>query len=168
LVSDPGTPTPYIAAYYRLPMAGRWFVAPRAHGALGYALPAVVAAHFSQPGRKVVGIMGDGSFSISAGELETIQRLNIPGLLIVLTNSCFRWVKAGQRASGWGYFGVDFSSVDRARVAQAYGIEGVRVEDPKKLASALKRGLETPAPMLIDIVVQPLHETRAPVSKWVA
>ena len=43
LVADPGTPTPYIAAQYELPQAGRWTCIPRAHGGLGYALPAVSA-----------------------------------------------------------------------------------------------------------------------------
>jgi len=168
VITDPGTPTPYMAAYYRLPTAGRVFVAPRAHGALGYALPAVVGAHFARPGCKVVGIMGDGSFAISAGELETIQRLHLPVLLIVLTNSCFGWVKAGQRASGSKYFGVDFSTLDHAKVARAYGIEGERVEDPADLARTLRKGLEARGPMLIDVVVQSLQDTRAPVSKWVA
>ena len=168
VITDPGTPTPYMAAYYRLSRAGRLFVAPRAHGALGYALPAVVGAHFARPGCKVVGIMGDGSFAISAGELETIQRLKLPVLLIVLTNSCFGWVKAGQKARGSEYFGVDFSTLDHSAVARAYGIEGVRVEDPADLAPALRKGLNASGPVLIDVVVQSLQETRAPVSKWVA
>jgi len=70
ILTDPGTPTPYMAAYYRVPKAGRFFVAPRAHGALGYALPAVVGAACAHPDAQVVGIMGDGSFAISAGELR--------------------------------------------------------------------------------------------------
>ncbi len=78
IVCDPGTPTPYLAAYHRLPRAGRWFVAPRAHGALGYSLPAVVGAALARPGSRVVGLMGDGSFAMSAGELETIARLGLP------------------------------------------------------------------------------------------
>ena len=168
VITDPGTPTPYMAAYYRVRRAGRVFVAPRAHGALGYALPAVVGAYFARPDCKVVGIMGDGSFAISAGELETLKRLNLPVLLIVLTNSCFGWVKAGQRARGSKYFGVDFSTLDHTAVARAFGIEGLRVEEPAHLASALKKGLEAEGPVLIDVVVQPLQETRAPVSKWVA
>jgi len=168
LLTDPGTPTPYLAAYYRLPQAGRWFVAPRAHGALGYALPAVVGAYFARPDSKIVGIMGDGSFAISAGELETIARLGIPVLLIVLTNACFGWVKAGQKVQKSRYFGVDFCEMDHARIARAYGIKGERVEDPGDLAGALNRGLRSRKPMLIDIVVQPLQEAKAPVSKWVA
>ena len=75
IITDPGTPTPYVAGFHRLPRAGRYFAAPRAHGALGYALPAVIGASIARPGAPVIGIMGDGSFGISAGELETIARL---------------------------------------------------------------------------------------------
>jgi acetolactate synthase-1/2/3 large subunit len=168
VITDPGTPTPYMAAYYRLPKAGRWFVAPRAHGALGYSLPAVVGAHFARAGHRVVGIMGDGSFAISAGELETIARLNIPVVLIVLTNSGFGWVKAGQKATGGHYFGVDFSTTDHAKVALAYGIKAERVEDPADLNRVLGRAMSFQGPVLVDVVVQPLEEANAPVSKWVA
>jgi acetolactate synthase-1/2/3 large subunit len=168
VITDPGTATPYMAAYYRLPQAGRWFVTPRAHGALGYALPAVVGAHFARPEQKVVGIMGDGSFAISAGELETIARLNAPVVLIVLTNSCFGWVKAGQKALGAHYFGVDFSTTDHAKVALAYGIKAERVVDPADLNRVLRGAFESRGPVLVDVVVQPLQEANAPVSKWIA
>jgi len=168
VITDPGTPTPYMAAYYQLPKAGRWFVAPRAHGALGYSLPAVVGAYFARAGHRVVGIMGDGSFAISAGELETIARLNIPVVLIVLTNSGFGWVKAGQKATGGHYFGVDFSTTDHAKVALAYGIKAERVEDPADLNRVLRRAMSSQGPVLVDVVVQPLEEANSPVSKWVA
>ena len=168
IITDPGTPTPYLAAYHRLPQAGRWFVAPRAHGALGYALPAVVGGHLARPRSKVVGLMGDGSFGLSAGELETIVRLKAPVLLIVLTNGCYGWVKAGQEAAGGKYFGVDFSLTDHAAVARAYGLASARVESPGELKGALAQALTWPGPFLLDVVVQPLNEAKAPVSKWIA
>lgn len=168
VITDPGTATPYMAAYYRLPQAGRWFVAPRAHGALGYSLPAVIGAHFARTDRKVVGIMGDGSFAMSVGELETIARLNVPVVLIVLTNSTFGWVKAGQKATGTHYFGVDFSTTDHAKVALAYGIRAERVEDPADLNRVLGWAMRSRGPVLVDVVLQPLQEAKAPVSKWIA
>lgn len=168
IVADPGTPTPYLAAYYRLPRAGRWFVANRAHGALGYSLPASVGAHFARPGHKVVAIMGDGSFGFTSGELETIHRLDVPVVLIVLTNSIFGWIKAGQKVMGGKYFSVDFSTTDHCRVAQAYDIDARRVEHPEDLKGTLEWALSVGGPVLLDILVQPLHETQAPVSKWIA
>lgn len=168
IITDPGTPTPYISAYYRLPKAGRWFIANRAHGALGYSLPASVGAHFARPNHKIIAIMGDGSFGFAAGELETISRLRIPVVLIVLANSTYGWIKAGQRAMGGKYFSVDFSTTDHSKIARAYGLEAQRIENPGELKASLKRALGSDGPTLLDVVVQSLHEAKAPVSKWVA
>jgi acetolactate synthase-1/2/3 large subunit len=166
---DPGTPCPYVSAYYRLPRAGRWFVSPRAHGALGYALPAVCGAYFARPdASRVLGLMGDGSFGISCGELETLARLALPVTLIVLNNAGYGWIKAGQRVRGKKYYSVDFSDSDHAAIARAYGLSARRVERPEELASAIEESLHSTGPYLLDVVVQPLHEARAPVSKWIA
>jgi len=168
IITDPGTPTPYVSAYYRLPRAGRWFVTNRAHGALGYSLPASVGAHFARPDDKVVAIMGDGSFGFTSGELETISRLQVPVVLIVMANSIYGWIKAGQRVMGGKYFSVDFSTTDHCKIAQAYGLDAQRVEHPGDLKAALQRALDFDGPTLLDVVVQPLHEAKAPVSKWIA
>lgn len=168
IITDPGTPTPYVSAYYRLPRAGRWFVTNRAHGALGYSLPASVGAHFARPNDKVVAIMGDGSFGFTSGELETITRLQVPVVLIVMANSIYGWIKAGQRVMGGKYFSVDFSATDHCKIAQAYGLDAQRVEHPGELKAALQRALDFDGPTLLDVVVQPLHEAKAPVSKWIA
>jgi acetolactate synthase-1/2/3 large subunit len=168
VVADPGTATPYLSAYWPVPQAGRWFLAPRAHGALGYALAAVAGAHLAKPEAKAVALMGDGGFAMSAGELETFVRLNLPVTLVVLRNAVFGWVKAGQRVRGEKYFGVDFSATDHVRVAQAYGLKAWRAERPADLAPALSQAFTHPGPSLVEIPVRPLHLTRAPVSKWVA
>jgi acetolactate synthase-1/2/3 large subunit len=169
ICADPGTPCPYFSAYYRMPRAGRWFVTPRAHGALGYAIPAVCGAYYAKPDAgRVLGVMGDGSFGVSAGELETLVRLELPVTLIVLNNASYGWIKAGQKQLGGKYYSVDFSRADHARIAQAYGMKGLRAESADELASVLEEGLSTEGPSLIDVIVQPLHEARAPVSKWVA
>jgi acetolactate synthase-1/2/3 large subunit len=169
ICADPGTPCPYFSAYYRVPQAGRWFVTPRAHGALGYALPAVCGAYFGKPdASRVIGVMGDGSFGISAGELETIVRLELPVTLIVLNNSSYGWIKAGQKQFGEKYYSVDFSEANHARIAEAFGMRGLRVEHPRELHAALEEGLSSSGPILLDILVQPLEEAKAPVSKWVA
>ena len=169
LIADPGTPCPYLSAYYRFDRPGRRFLSNRAHGALGYALPAAVGAHFGRPGAKCVAVMGDGSFGFAVGEMETIVRLGVPVSLVVISNATFGWIKAGQK-SGYGgrYFSVDFSRTDHARVAEAYGIRSWRVVEPAALAESLAQAVAHPGPSLVDIVCQPLHEARAPVSEWVA
>jgi acetolactate synthase-1/2/3 large subunit len=169
IVADAGTPCPYFSAYYQFREAGRRFISNRAHGALGYALPASLGAQIGRPGAKCVAVMGDGSFGFASGELETIGRLALPITMVVVANAAFGWIKAGQR-SGFGerYFGVDFTPGQHARIAEAYGIRAWRVEDPADLTPALAKALEAGAPTLVDVVTQPLHEARAPVSEWIA
>ena len=169
VVCDPGTPCPYFSAYYEFREAGRHFISNRAHGALGYSMAAAVGAHFGRPQTKTVSVMGDGSFGFTAGELETIVRLRVPILMVVISNSTYGWIKAGQK-TGFGerYFSVDFSRTDHARVAEAFGVKAWRVEQPGDLRPALAAAAEHGGPALVDIIAQPLHEARAPVSEWVA
>lgn len=168
LVLDPGTPCPYFSAYYPKRAGGR-ILSNRAHGALGYALAAAIGAHFARPAVKTVAVMGDGSFGMCAGELETAVRLKLPITFVVIANAMYGWIKAGQRAGfGGRYFSVDFGLTDHARVAEAFGVRSWRVADPAKLAHALASAFAHPGPSLVDVVCQPLHEARAPVSEWVA
>ncbi|MFM7346550.1 MAG: thiamine pyrophosphate-binding protein [Tagaea sp.] len=169
VVADPGTPCPYFSAYYPKRRPGRWFVTNRAHGALGYSLPAVVGAAVGRPASKCVAVMGDGSFGFACGEMETIARLRLPITLVVVSNATYGWIKAGQK-SGYGgrYFSVDFQRTDHAAIAAAFGLKSWRVEDPMKLKPALKAAFESGGPTLVDVICQPLHEAKAPVSEWVA
>ena len=169
VVADPGTPCPYLSAYYPVRKAGRTLFSNRAHGALGYSLSAAVGAHYGRPSVKTVAVMGDGSFGMCAGELETLVRYKLPITLIVIRNAVYGWIKAGQK-TGYGgrYFSVDFGVTDHAKVAEAFGVKSWTVEDPAKLGTALKEAIAYCGPTLVDVVCQPLQEARAPVSEWVA
>ena len=169
VVADPGTPCPYFSAYYVVRGTGRRYFSNRAHGALGYALAASIGAHVARPGVKTVAVMGDGSFGMCVGELETAVRLRLPVTFIVISNAVYGWIKAGQK-TGYErrYFSVDFGVTDHAKVAEAFGVRSWRVTEPGKLVAALKQALSAGEPTLVDIVCQPLHEANAPVSEWVA
>jgi acetolactate synthase-1/2/3 large subunit len=169
VVADPGTPCPYLSAYYVVRGMGRRYFSNRAHGALGYALAAAIGAHFARPKVKTVAVMGDGSFGMCVGELETAVRLKLPITFVVLSNAVYGWIKAGQK-SGYDkrYFSVDFGVTDHAKVAEAFGVRAFRVFQPENLRQVLKEAFACGGPSLVDIVCQPLHEARAPVSEWVA
>jgi len=169
VVADAGTPCPYFSAYYQVRGAGRRFFSNRAHGALGYSLSAAIGAHFARPELKCVSVMGDGSFGFTCGELETAVRHRLPIMFIVISNGTYGWIKAGQKA-GYGerYFSVDFDTIDHAAVAAAFGVKSWRVTEPNDLRKVLTEALAHGGPSLVDIVCQPLHEAKAPVSEWIA
>ena len=167
VVADPGTPCPYVAAYYEMLEAGRHFITNRAHGALGYSMPAATGAWFARPRTKCVSIMGDGSFGFAVGELETLVRLKVPLLMIVFSNSTYGWIKASQKASyGQRYFSVDFNRTDHAHIASGYGVKSWRVEDPETLGAVLRDAAEHDGPALVDVIAQSLEEAAAPVLQW--
>lgn len=169
IVADPGTPCPYVSAYYELRRSGRTLFSNRAHGALGYSLSAAIGAHYAAPDKRIVSLMGDGSFGFTCGELETVVRKKLPILFVVFSNATYGWIKAGQKnAFEERYFSVDFNRTDHAAVAQAFGVIAWKVEDPNDLTGILKKALTQPGPALIDIISQPLNEARAPVSEWIS
>lgn len=169
IVADPGTPCPYVSAYYELRTTGRTLFSNRAHGALGYSMSAAMGAWVGRPDKKVVSLMGDGSFGFTCGELETVVRKDMPITFIVFSNAVFGWIKAGQHAGfGERYYSVDFNRTDHAAVASAFGVKSWRVEDPAELQSVLKQAVEHGGPTLVDVISQPLNEAAAPVSEWIA
>ncbi|MBC2665982.1 thiamine pyrophosphate-binding protein [Novosphingobium flavum] len=167
VVADPGTPCPYFSGHYPFDVAGRRFITNRAHGALGFALPASIGAQVGDPNAKVVAAMGDGSFGFAVGEFETVVRLGLPILFVVFSNASFGWIKASQK-DGYGerYFGVDFSRTDHARIAAAYGLKTWTVADPAELDAVVRAAALHDGPALIDVIAQPLEQSAVPVSKW--
>ena len=169
VVADAGTPCPYLSAYWRQPQAGRYFITNRAHGALGFALPAAIGAQIGRPQSRVVAMMGDGSFGFSLGELETAVRLNLPIVFVVVANGSYGWIKAGQK-SGFDqrYFAVDFTPGNAAAVAATFGLQTWRVENAADLSAAFTAAFACGKPALVDVLCQPLQDANAPVSEWVA
>jgi acetolactate synthase I/II/III large subunit len=167
IVADPGTATPFLAAHYPLPRAGRFTVIPRAHGGLGYAVPAVVGACFARPNATVVCLTGDGSFGFSVGELETIARLHLKVVVIQFNNGTFGWIKELQHLHhGDRYFGVDFTAQDCAAIARSFGWLGIRVEDPGEFKDALQEALDAAVPAFIDVVSADQILETPPVAAW--
>ena len=167
-VCDPGTPTPFMAAEFELQQPGRWVLSPRAQGGLGYAIPGVVGARLAKPDLPVVGLCGDGSFAMSAGDLATVARAGGPTILILLNNGCYGWIKTLQKLYFQGrYFSVDFAEpLSYLRVAEGFGLHGVRISEPEALSPALKEALSCGRPFFIEIVCAPEHEVMPPVAPW--
>jgi acetolactate synthase-1/2/3 large subunit len=167
VVADAGTPTPFAAAYLRS-AAGRRVIIPRGHGGLGYAIPGALGAKLAQPEATVVGLMGDGSFGMSVGELETVARLGLPLTLIQFNNSCFGWIKVSQDLFYEGHhFGVDFGAeTDHASIARGFGLRGVRVEDAAEVEPALSEALASDRPTFIDVVAECATTELPPVEKF--
>lgn len=167
VISDAGTPTPYITRFLRLTGDGSRVLIPRSFGGLGYAIPAVVGAWYARPDARPIALFGDGSLGMSTGELETIARLNVPAVLIHFNNGCFGWIKTLQSLHSKGKFmSVDFTPGDMSKVAAAYGVAAWRVETPAQLERALDEAFAHDGPSFLDIVTEPLVNEIPPVYSW--
>jgi len=168
IVADPGTMTPFTAAQFRTRRAGRSIVIPRAHGGLGYALPATVGAAFARPSERIVGLVGDGSFGMSGMELATIASLCLPITTILFNNGSFGWIKMLQKLyHGERYLGVDFTGkMDAVAIAEAFGMRGVRITHPDQLAPAITGAMESNEPTFIDVPTKSELEETPPVHAW--
>jgi acetolactate synthase-1/2/3 large subunit len=166
VVADAGTATPFTAAYLSSE-AGRRVIIPRGYGGLGYALPGVLGARLASPEATVVGLLGDGSFGMSAGELETVGRLGLPLTLVQFNNACFGWIKVSQQLFHDGRcFGVDFCDVDYAGIARGFGLQAMRVEDPAEVEPALRQALASECPTFVDVVTECETGEVPPVTKF--
>jgi len=115
-----------------------------------------MGAQLAAPDAIVVGLTGDGGFNMVLGELETARRMKLGVTIVVVNNAASGYVKALQHLMyGEGnYQSSDLAETDYARVADAMGCHGVRVENPEELGAALTSAFaETERPSVIDVVV---------------
>lgn len=155
LVADGGFAAHWGGLLFDTKQAGRYFVPDRGFASIGYGLPGAIGAALAGAGRKVVSLTGDGGFNMMLGELETARRLNLSFTIVIVNNAASGYVKALQHLMyGPGaYHASDLAETNYARIAEAMGCRGIRVEDPSMLAAALATGLSSEGPTLIDLVV---------------
>lgn len=156
LIADGGFAAHWGGLLFDTKRPGRGFVPDRGFASIGYGLPGAMGAALAAPGRPVVGLTGDGGFNMVLGELETARRLGLAFTVIVVNNAASGYVKALQHLMyGPGaYQSSDLAETDYAKVAQALGCQGLRVERPDQLAAALDAALaERGRPTVLDVVV---------------
>lgn len=155
LIADGGFAAHWGGLLYDSKQAGRGFVPDRGFASIGYGLPGAMGAALAAPGRKVVSITGDGGFNMMLGELETARRIGVDIALIVVNNAASGYVKALQHLmyGAGAYHASDLAETNYARVADALGCTGIRVEKPDQMGPALTRAFATRGPVVLDVVV---------------
>jgi acetolactate synthase-1/2/3 large subunit len=156
VVADGGFASHWAGLLYDTKRAGRGFVTGRGLASIGYGLPGSLGCKIAAPDRPVVGLTGDGGFNMAAGDLETARRCGAGFVLIILNNAASGYVKALQHAvyGNGNYQSSELSEVNYADVAQAYGCDGIRIENPQELAPALASALRPrDKPLILDVVV---------------
>jgi acetolactate synthase-1/2/3 large subunit len=123
------------------------------YGSMGFALPAAIAAKLVRPEQQVVAVTGDGGFLMSLADLPTAveNRLNI--VVVVMNDSKYGMIWRMQEEEYRGrHIGVDLAPSNFASLAQSFGATGVRIDDPRDLAPALREALTDDKMTVIDVL----------------
>uniref|UniRef100_UPI0006EB3526 thiamine pyrophosphate-dependent enzyme n=1 Tax=Streptomyces prasinopilosus TaxID=67344 RepID=UPI0006EB3526 len=143
------------AARYISPNGRRRVIGSFSHGSMANALPMAIGAQFTDRGRQVVSMSGDGGFSMLMGDFLTLVQYDLPVKVVLFNNSSLSMVELEMLVAGLPSHGTGMKNPDFAAVARACGAHGVRVEKPKELAGALKAAFKHKGPALVDIVTDP-------------
>ncbi|MFJ5549510.1 pyruvate dehydrogenase [Streptomyces sp. NPDC093225] len=143
------------AARYLTPNGRRRIIGSFSHGSMANALPQAIGAQFSDRGRQVVSMSGDGGFSMLMGDFLTLVQYDLPVKVVLFNNSSLGMVELEMLVAGLPPYGTANRNPDFAAVARAAGAYGVRVEKPKHLAGALKDAFAHEGPALVDVVTDP-------------
>jgi pyruvate dehydrogenase (quinone) len=121
------------------------------------AVPNAFGAQLAFPGRQTIALCGDGGFTMLAlGDLPTLVQRKARVVHIILNNESLDFVKIEQQEAGFVPFGVDFKNPNFARVAEAMGAKGIRLEEPGDVKDALREALSyKDGPVVVDAVVDP-------------
>ncbi len=122
------------------------------------AAPNAFGAQLAYPGRQTIALTGDGGFTmLGLGDLLTQVERKTPVVQIILNNGLLDFVNLEQQEAGVVPFGTDFKNPNFAKVAEAMGAKGIRVEDPGNVREGLAEALaHKGGPVVVDAVVDPL------------
>ncbi len=161
------------AAQFYKAQRPRTFLSSGGLGTMGFGLPAAIGAQFGQPKDTVFVIDGDGSFQMVSQELTTIKVKNLPVKIAILNNSYLGMVRQWQQLFHSKHYSqsclrADYTCPpdcnmpnekcppyvpDFMKLADAYGITGIRIKDPKEVKGAIEKALKIDGPVLMEFLV---------------
>jgi acetolactate synthase-1/2/3 large subunit len=121
--------------------------------AMGFALPAAIAAKMVHPDRRVVAVSGDGGFMMNAQELETAVRLGAAVVNVVWEDGGFGSITWKQDRRFGRHFGTEFGNPDFVRFAESFGIPAWRCDTAADFAQRLRGALALDGPSLIVLPI---------------
>ncbi len=156
VVTDVGQHQMWAAQFYKYKQP-RTFLTSGGLGTMGYSMGASIGASIGCPGRRVVMFAGDGGFHMNLTELATMASYNVPVIMFIMNNTVLGMVRQWQKI----FYGRRFADTDPHRVtdfvkvAEAFGIKGMRINNNKEIDAVLKEALALNEPVLIDCRISP-------------
>lgn len=133
----------------------RHFITSGGLGTMGFGLPAAIGAQMAAPDKQVFLVTGDGSFQMSIQELATTVQCELPVKIILMNNGVLGMVRQLQKL----FCDERYSQIqlkdnpDFIKLAEAYGIKGIRVTEVTQIRQALEEAINHPGPVLLDFII---------------
>ncbi len=154
ITTEVGQNQMWVAQFYKF-VKPRTLLSSGGLGTMGYGFPAAMGAQFAFPDRVVVDVAGDGSIQMNIQELATVAQHNIPVKIVILNNCFLGMVRQWQEL----FYDARYSQTclssnpDFVKVAEAYGVKGVRIAEKSEVEDGLREALAHPGPVVVDCQV---------------
>jgi acetolactate synthase-1/2/3 large subunit len=122
-------------------------------GNLGFAFPTGLGARVARPDRPVVVVCGDGGFLFNSQELSTAARYGIAVVVVVFNDDSYGNVARDLDETWGGSIGADLANPDFMRLAEAYGVTGLRAKEPTDVGDLVREAIALERPVLIEVPV---------------
>ncbi|MCH5300911.1 MAG: biosynthetic-type acetolactate synthase large subunit [Ruminococcus sp.] len=156
IATDVGQHQMWIAQYAEIENP-RTLLTSGGMGTMGFGMGASIGAQCAFPDKRVILFTGDGSFHMNLNELVTMKSYNLPVVIIVMNNTVLGMVRQWQKL----FYENRFSQTDPKRatdfvaLANAFGIDGLRINTPEEIKPTLEKAFSLNKPVLIDCRISP-------------
>ena len=153
----------WAAQHYKFNKPNRWMTSGGL-GTMGYGLPAAIGVQIANPGKLVVDIAGEASVLMTMQEMSTAVQYRLPIKIFILNNEYMGMVRQWQELLHEKNYSESYTAAlpDFVKLAEAYGIKGIRCEDPARLDDGIREMIEYPGPVIFDCLVEK-HENCFPM-----
>lgn len=156
IATDVGQHQMWVAQYSKIEK-NKTLLTSGGMGTMGFGMGAAIGAQCAHPDKRVFLITGDGSFHMNLNELVTMKSYNLPVVIVVMNNTVLGMVRQWQKL----FYGSRFSqtnphrATDFVELANAFGVEGMRVTKPEQIKTVLQQALNLNKPVVVDCQISP-------------
>ncbi len=154
ITTEVGQHQMWAAQFYGFDKPNKWLTSGGL-GTMGYGLPAAIGAQLGNPDALCVDVAGEASILMNIQELSTAVQYRLPVKVFIINNQYMGMVRQWQELLHGGRYSESYtdSLPDFVKLAEAYGIAGLRVQDPAKVDDTIKEMMTIDGPVIVDVCV---------------